>query len=783
MRCRMNEDRRSLIRAAILVCAVVVSAGSGVVRAQRSARTRPAKPPRPTGPAAAWISDEHVGRAIRRGLDFLYKTQSPEGTWETKYDRGHEGGCEALVLVAALSAGEDRQNPQLKIALAHLDKLTPETVYVRAMRTMVYSRLRGEAYKKRLAGDVAWLVKRQSRNGGWGYGPGHRTTRVRPDWTDASNSQLALLALRDAADAGVEISDGVWRRVRDYWANAQNSDGGWGYEPPGRSVARLRGSSHGSMTAAGLASMLISIDKYGLSPASEDATVSPDVAILSRGFGWLAKNFTVTKVPGWVWGTSEEWPYYYLWCLARVCSRGGLRSLGTHQWYPEMAARVLSRQRRDGSWSNAPRGEKATDAPVRTCFALLTLIQGRAPVLINELGGRVGFGGSARATRWIGGRYGKPTAWQAIRPDDSDEVFSEAPILYINLGGRLKLADLPADRIRRFVREGGTVLVGTPIAGVGGARDGFLTMFSKYGYHAEAVGQAHPLMTVVDKLSTATGAQLVGIGDHCRTRIFIMGSDKGLWRSTPGAGESPGEYKLAINLLYYTTDRTRPKRRVPASARRKAAKADPLHSLRVSRIRHAGGWADCPMAMTRLSEVLTEALSLGVKEVQPVSLSGKIPPGVSLLWMTGSADPKLTDQQKARLKKFVEGGGTLFVDSTVGKIGFVQAVSAMLKEMFGPDNLETMLEDHPIITGRFGGGIGSDIRKVHYTRAAAGVHPDKRIAGLVGVEINGRTAVIFSRYGVTCPLEGLPTYGCVGLATDDARRLAANVVLYTIVRP
>ena len=52
-----------------------------------------------------------------------------------------------------------------------------------------------------------------------------------------------------------------------------------------------------------------------------------------------------------------------------------------------------------------------------------------------------------------------------------------------------------------------------------------------------------------------------------------------------------------------------------------------------------------------------------------------------------------------------------------------------------------------------------------------------------GIEINGRTAVILSRYGVTCPLEGLPTYGCVGLATDDARRLAANVVLYTIVRP
>jgi hypothetical protein len=185
----------------------------------------------------------------------------------------------------------------------------------------------------------------------------------------------------------------------------------------------------------------------------------------------------------------------------------------------------------------------------------------------------------------------------------------------------------------------------------------------------------------------------------------------------------------------------------------------------------------------RLDEVLTEALSLGVRTAAPVDLTQDVPAGISLLWMTGSADPKLTPEQLARLKKYVEAGGTLFVDSTVGKQQFTLSAIAALEATFGAENLKQIPLDHPLITGRFGGGAGCDIREVRYTRAAAGTVTDKQISGLMGVELGGRLAVILSRYGVTCPVEGLPTYGCVGLATDDARRLAANAVLYAIMGP
>ena len=735
----------------------------------------------------ASLRDRDVHAAINRGLAFLFKIQKPDGTWETRYSPAHEGGFEALVATTALSAGRDPEDAKLKAALSYLTQLDPQTVYVRAMRTMVYARLSKADYLPRLQADVAWLLRYQSRTGGWGYGPGHRATKIRPDWTDASNTQMAVLALRDASDSGAKVPQTVWQRIHQYWAAAQNRDGGWGYEPPARSAARLRGSSHGSMTAAGLASMLMVIQKRGWAPPAVAEQQSADHAVVQQALAWLAERYTVQAVPGWVWGASEQWPFYYLWCLARACNHAGARNLGKHDWYPDLAAEVLSHQHPDGSWSSGAGADKPTDAPVRTCFALLSLTEGRAPVLVGELGGRAGAPLAAgNLVRWIGGRFQRPTAWQAIRPDDAQSVFSEAPILFINITAPDALAKLPAGKIRTFVLDGGTVAANVAVPAsptlVEAAEKYFVNLFQEYEYAAAPLSAAHPVWNVYDKVAATGRPAAIGIGDHCRTRVFLLPDNLADGWSNPPAASNLAARQLGLNMLYYTTDMQRPTGRLAARAT-EAPKGWPTRAVVVARVRHAGGWMSCPRALPRVGEVLTEALSLGVQAVPAADLAQDVPASISLLWMTGSADPKLTQEQLARLRKYVEGGGTLFVDSTVGKQQFTQAAIAALEATFGADKLKQIPSDHPLITGRFGGGAGCDIREVRYTRTAAGTVTDKQISGLLGIELGGRLAVILSRYGVTCPAEGLPTYGCVGLATDDARRLAANVVLYAIMGP
>ena len=154
-----------------------------------------------------------------------------------------------------------------------------------------------------------------------------------------------------------------------------------------------------------------------------------------------------------------------------------------------------------------------------------------------------------------------------------------------------------------------------------------------------------------------------------------------------------------------------------------------------------------------------------------------------LLWMTGSGDPGLTAAQRANLKTYVQNGGTLFLDATTGKADFTKAALLMLGEMFGAERVKKIEITHPLVTGKFGGGAGNDLSEVEYTPAGKKVRPDGKMAGLVGVEIGGRLAVILSTHGVTASVEGLPAFGSVSFAKTDARRLAANVVLYTLMGP
>ena len=69
---------------------------------------------------------------------------------------------------------------------------------------------------------------------------------------------------------------------------------------------------------------------------------------------------------------------------------------------------------------------------------------------------------------------------------------------------------------------------------------------------------------------------------------------------------------------------------------------------------------------------------------------------------------------------------------------------------------------------------------VHYGPDVQKMHPELKTPQLWGVEIDGRLAVVYSPYALGCGLEGQEFEGCWGLRAEDARRLAANIVLYAL---
>jgi hypothetical protein len=69
-----------------------------------------------------------------------------------------------------------------------------------------------------------------------------------------------------------------------------------------------------------------------------------------------------------------------------------------------------------------------------------------------------------------------------------------------------------------------------------------------------------------------------------------------------------------------------------------------------------------------------------------------------------------------------------------------------------------------------------DIKESQYTRCAGGT---KGLPQLEGIKINGHWAIIYSKYGIGCALDGTHSSDCKGYMPGDAARIAGNVLFYS----
>jgi hypothetical protein len=356
---------------------------------------------------------------------------------------------------------------------------------------------------------------------------------------------------------------------------------------------------------------------------------------------------------------------------------------------------------------------------------------------------------------------------------------AEAPILYLEVPSRLAISEDLAARMDAFLRAGGTLVVQS----VPNDRP-FAEQLAKYfrgvfkGLRSAPLKADHPVFRARYAVPAVEGFAL---GDALRTRVFLFVGDlSGPAHRGPDNDALP-VFQTWADLLEYATDGR------PLPGRLAAARPPPpppatVRNLAVARLRYRGEWDLCPGAMKRLGEVLAGALSVGVEEqaVEPAQAASCKAP---LLWVVGAGAAALAPREVAQLREYVRGGGTVFIDSTAGSEEFLLWGRGLAKDLTGRD-AEEVPAGHPLLSGRFAGGAGNDCSTVAYSPAAARkIGSPRGRAGLLGASLNGRLAVVLCPYSVSCPLEGNPTYGLVGLAVPDARRLAANLVLYAAFKP
>ncbi|MFY9342287.1 MAG: hypothetical protein WAT39_07350, partial [Planctomycetota bacterium] len=143
---------------------------------------------------------------------------------------------------------------------------------------------------------------------------------------------------------------------------------GFAYHVPDRPA-------YGSMTAAGVGSLVIA--RFGLVRAGLAKTdVVPKVdAGIQAGFAWLAAEFHVRSNPGFVDRADDNY-YYWLYGLERTCELAGIALIQGRDWYYEGALQVMSFQNRNGAFRPERTNGLLFDA---TCFAVLFLKKAALP--------------------------------------------------------------------------------------------------------------------------------------------------------------------------------------------------------------------------------------------------------------------------------------------------------------------------------------------------------------------------------------------------------------------
>ena len=773
----------------LLIAAVVVAVCLAVpLPASAQSSSAPATASRPARPFTAAEADACLARAAA----WIVAKQDRQGNFYNIHSREYPGGVEALAALALLRAGEAPNSPAVARTAAFLKSLQPQQTYTRALRAMVLANLDGDDARQRLGEDLQWLYKQQNKSGGWGYGAAPAAVRARPDYTDGSNTFLALMALREAWDAGHIVPIGVVRQAEYYWRSFRNDDGGWGYQP--KSVAGAqRTESHGSMTAAAICCFQFFADRLGSMSGEPDAGGPDPVA---GGLAWLNANFVADRVPKYVWATQPSQQPYYLWILLQAAGAAGLQSLAGQDYAAEAARFLRDTQEPAGSWN---------DSVADTALAVLCLAEARAPVVMArlQLGDDAGPNprDAANVARWLGQAWGRPMAWQSLPASAAPEALRRHRLLYVNLSrdtGAGAGGDLP-QRLAEFVRDGGTCVIQAPPRSGSRIADALLRTMPHL--RRQGLPDNHAVLTRYAKIPPDRLPNVLTLEDSFRTAVFILQQDASTQWQQGRHVDNAHLFDLAGNLVLYANRGPPPSR---LEVRAFPAPAPPVRQkLPVARVRHGGDYAACPAAVGRLGNELARSLSLGLDEQPPVDLDRPPDRRHVLLWLTGSGKFTLTSAQVDNLRQYLAEGGTLLLAPAVGKDEFAKAGRELMDQLFGPGSVVKLRPDSPLLTGALAGGAGANALATAPASApatgsasapAALTAPASAGAAAASASapsadanefwtgiLNGRVAALLCPRGLGASLEGYDDApNCY--PAEQARRIALNFIVYAASR-
>ena len=209
--------------------------------------------------------------------------------------------------------------------------------------------------------------------------------------------------------------------------------------------------------------------------------------------------------------------------------------------------------------------------------------------------------------------------------------------------------------------------------------------------------------------------------------------------------------------------------------------------LTVPKLAHAGGSDDAPNALRNLLNFvghelgMQSSISLETPLVAPDDANLFQYP---LIFVHGRREFRLNGAQRKALTTYLDRGGFIFGDAICASSQFAASLRNELAAMFPEHALERIPIDHPLLSTEF---RGYDLHRVTLRSPAKGGDGDPIRARLEQTEpylealtIDGRIAVVFSPYDLSCALENHASLECKGYTKADAAKIGVNVILYAL---
>ena len=784
--------------------------------------------PTPAAGQGEVVTPESVRASIRRAIEFL-KTSSRDGTWEhrTPFTAMNQfaGGPSALALLALLEAGVDPSDPLIEQGVAKIRDAQLRNTYTVALQTMVLAKAYPDRDRLLIQRNVKWLlqtaVRRMESNGKPAVAWHYPTAGISGMW-DNSNTQYAVLALREAHYAGVPIPDSVWREIENHYTSTQLNSGGWAYADRAHDGERF------SMTTAGTASLVIaaSILSRNLERINPDGTIDNCGQLqgnrddpVARAIARVGTAFRIRGAGRALQFAANNY-FYNMYGIERVGRFTGMRFFEDARgapidWYRMGAQELLTAQQPNGSWQSG--GQFDGNEIIATSFSLLFLAKGRTPILMYKLmhGAKRDISGDWNNDRndvrnlveycsnEVFKQKGRPTplAWQifdakefAVGDEEGLQGLLQAPIVFFNGHKAPRFGGSEKVLLQQYAEQGGFIFA-EACCGRPEFDAGFRQLVAEIWPDRKLIElpEGHPIWSAFYNVPPGS-FKLHGLDAGCKTFLVYAAQDMSChWESNQyekGPAQTQLAFRLAANIVAYATGLEPPEDKLSKKEiLRKVEESVPRNFLQVAQLNYGSpNWQPAPNAMRALMTHIKAKQGVDVVlQPKPLSLSDPSLVNYKFNYMHGRGAFQLTDENARRLRDHLENGGLLLADAACGDAEFDKAFRAMVLKTFGRELKPIPLDDalySSRISPRFFDVPGQPIKKIP-CRTQRGKPYSLIDPVLEGIRLepdNPKSPwiVIYSKYDLGCALDKHAGTDCLGYSHEGALDLATQVVLYLL---